>query len=220
MSGALQKLQLSRWDLSKQPAVSSAPRFSVLLNPAQYSRSEVISYTTNSDNVRVDKAAREVLTLPDLVFDGTGAVPQGGAAVRSVDDQLGELRAVVAEPLTGAQVGRPVVELLWGSLYFVGRLTALEVRYTLFKPSGEPLRARVTLKFVEYEDDYAHGKPAPQATGPGATQIVEVKAGSTLPLISFDVYQDPTRDQALARANDLDSLRQPQPGSQLAAAPA
>ncbi len=39
------------------------------------------------------------------------------------------------------------VRVLWGNLIFFGRLESMSVEYTLFKPGGEPLRAKIKLSF-------------------------------------------------------------------------
>jgi len=216
MADGKQPLTLARWNVATGQAESTPDKFSVLLNPAEYSRNEAFVFDATSRR-RLSEKTPQTLTLNDLVFDGTGAVsPPNGAVPQSVDAQLDALRAVVAEKVIGKTVRMPIVELLWGSLYFVGRLTSLDVKYTLFKPSGEPLRARVSLKFMEYERDYSEHKTRAMARAAAATRIREAVAGSTLPLMCFDAYQDPRLDQVVARENGLTSIRNLVPGTALA----
>ena len=215
MAGVKQQLTLARWNVTTGQAEASPDKFTVLLNPAEYTRNKKLCYVPGENHL--DRVAPEVLTLSDLVFDGTGVVaPPNGAVPQSVDAQLLALQAVVSDPMTGKAVGMPVVELLWGSLYFVGRLAALDVRYTLFKPSGEPLRARVTLKFNEYEVDYGKHKTRALAANANSTRVIEARAGSTLPLMCFDAGQDMTKYQEVARANGLTSCRNVAPGTMVA----
>ena len=51
----------------------------------------------------------------------------------------------------GPSVGR----LLWGNLILFARLKSMSIEYTLFEPSGDPLRANVKLAFVGFMSDCA-----------------------------------------------------------------
>jgi len=60
------------------------------------------------------------------------------------------------------------VRVLWGTLIFYGRMSSMSVQHTLFKPSGDPLRAKVDLTFVEFisakEADLLANRSSPDLT--------------------------------------------------------
>jgi hypothetical protein len=215
MSGAKQRLSIKRWDVASKQVKGGV--FTVMLNPAGYQRDVASSYS-EGERKRLDSVMPEGLKLDDLVFDGTGIINPDKGTPMDVDTQLAKLKAVLYGAPAGDTVKRPVVQLSWGSLYFLGRIEHMKVKYTLFKPNGQPLRARVSLKFVEFDEEYER-KRADAVDEAIMTRQIEVKAGDTLPLLCFNAYQDPGRAQAVARANGLTSFRNVPPGQQLAFGP-
>lgn len=204
------KARLKIEQLDKSGNVTGTP-FEASINPATYALSTEFCFT--EDNKLLNDLP-EKLELPALVLDGTGVVPSDGAP-KTVPQQLDALRAVVtatAPDETGYKT-RPVVRVSWGTLQFVGRVKKMDVTYTLFAPNGVPLRATVKLGFI--------GPDTPRAASAGTvpqaatmTRQIQVSA-STLAQLCFTEYADPGRDQAVARANALTSIRNLPPGQKL-----
>lgn len=211
--GAKQKLTITRWSV-QHGAVRGTP-FTAMINPAGYDRTQTFAYSKGTKQ-RVIDVMSESLKLNEMVFDGTGVVgsPTGGEQ-QDVTTQLEKLRNVAYVVVDDDKVVRPIVELLWGSLYFLGRLQSMDVKYTLFKPNGQPLRARVVLTFCEYEENYDTYKPKTSNSNAGFTKQIQVIAGASLPLMCFDVYKDPNLYQEVARINGLTSCRKPPEGTDL-----
>jgi nucleoid-associated protein YgaU len=93
-------------------------------------------------------------------------------------------------------------------------MEALKVNYTLFKPSGEPLRAKMDLTFTAYKSTEEVFREA-SLESPDLTHLVEVKAGDTLPMLCYQIYKDSSYYLAVARLNQLNNFRQLQPGQLL-----
>ncbi|MBV8659984.1 MAG: peptidoglycan-binding protein [Burkholderiales bacterium] len=151
----------------------------------------------------------------DATFDGTGVVPRPSDATmpRDVEGQLDALLKVVYT-YNGTRHQPNIVQILWGSLLFVGRLTSLSTAYTLFKPSGAPLRAKVGFKFDAYKSTQ-ESRLLANPSSPDLSHIVEVRAGDTLPLLCHRIYGDSRYYQEVARINGLLQFRALQPGLQL-----
>lgn len=205
--GSKQRLTITRWDETSQSADTSQS-FVATLNPAGYSLTDSIKYTQPLplQPKKLDTVLSQSLSLEELVIDGTGVVsPPPGGVAQDVNTQLDNLRKTVFTPLTSDSVDYPVVQLVWGSLYFIGRLTSMSVKYTLFKPTGEPLRARVSLAFIEHEDNKS------QTGGFSSTssfvQQIQPTMGASLPLICFTAYTDPALALGVALSNGLTSFR-------------
>ena len=120
-------------------------RFEVLINPAEFKHTAGITYA--KDKTLGDAVATAKFSAMDdekvsfsLVLDGTGVLPCSGRSPKSVKAQLAELHNVTYN-YVGTLHEPPHVRLLWGSLIFFGRLESMSTQFTLFKPSGEPLRA-------------------------------------------------------------------------------
>jgi nucleoid-associated protein YgaU len=101
-----------------------------------------------------------------------------------------------------------------GQSDFLRRAEGMKFDYTLFKPNGEPLRAKITLNFVEYISPGEMGKRK-QPSSPDLTHLITVKAGDTLPLLCDRIYRDSGYYMEVARINGLSSFRNLTPGTTL-----
>lgn len=204
MPGAKEPFSIYRCD-EKGVKIMPEQRFQAMLNPGSYTHTRTPGLSDiKTKKPRAQQPQLQTLSLEDLVFDGTGVVEM--ATPLSVDAQIRNLAEIVdlAEPVND-KLKRPVVLLAWGSLHFIGRLVSMAVKYTLFRPDGLPLRARVTLQFAEYQPGEAVA--APQVGDYVLVRQVRVKQAATLPLICFEAYQDSALTAVVALANDLTSFR-------------
>ncbi|MDY0961161.1 MULTISPECIES: hypothetical protein [Massilia] len=196
-----QWFKISSWDVDNNKAGSVTP-FQAMINPTGYAIERTVSMSKRG---KCDGRVGEALTLEDLVLDGTGVVPGPTGSAQSVEAQLDDLMAVVQIAPSGEKMVYPVVELVWGSLYYLGRVTSLTTKYTLFAPDGIPLRARVSMKIEEYiPDTDAVADSADAAT---MTKQLQVDAGMRLPELCFAAYGDAGMAAAVARFNGLTSMR-------------
>jgi len=214
-NGTKTKLKISRCNVDDGMAVvdGSKPVFEVMINPSSYKTSSAIQYTEDSaigpvNEKKYVKSKANKISFKELVLDGTGVI--GGTGTPSVRDQIKRLRDL-AYTFDGEKHEAPVVEVLWGPLKFNARLESLDIDFTLFKPSGEPLRAKLNLGFVVFVSN----EEAIRFSGfesPDLTHLVEVKAGDTLPMLCYKIYKDSAYYLAVARLNQLSNFRQLHPG--------
>ncbi|CAJ0819058.1 MULTISPECIES: peptidoglycan-binding protein [Ralstonia] len=145
------------------------------------------------------------------IFDGTGVIPRPtGVPQQEVEEQLASLAKVIYE-YKGVSHQPSIVQILWGQLIFTGRLTSFTTDYTLFRPSGIPLRATAALAF----DSYRSSKEAQleaDASSPDLSHVVTVRAGDTLPLLCEQIYGDGRYYAEVARFNGLRHFRALPPG--------
>lgn len=213
VSGIKTKLKISPCDVNDGIAtVNGDPAFEALINPSGYSHSSSILYAENQalgpgSEKKYSKSKPDKIEFKELVLDGTGVV---SGTTTSVRDQVTLLRKV-AYDYNGSEHEPPVVEVSWGPLLFKARMEALKVDYTLFKPSGEPLRAKINLTFVAYKSTEEVFRSA-SLESPDLTHLVEVKAGDTLPMLCYQIYKDSSYYLAVARLNQLSNFRRLEPG--------
>jgi hypothetical protein len=198
---AKQPFKISSWDVDTDKVGSGTP-FQAMINPTGYAIARTVRMTAQGKS---DGRVGEALTLEDLVLDGTGVVPAPTGVPVDVEQQLADLLAVVQIAPSGEKMVYPVVELVWGSLYYLGRVTSLTTKYTLFAPDGTPLRARVSMKIEEYVPASAVASDKPAAAT--MTKQLQVGAGTRLPELCFAAYSDPGMAAAVARYNGLTSIR-------------
>lgn len=202
--------KISAWDVAARQVGAGTP-FQAMINPAGYAIAREARLTKDGKS---DGRVEETLTLDDLVLDGTGVVVPATGVPQSVEKQLADLLAIVQIQRNGQKVVYPVVQLVWGALYYVGRVKNISTRFTLFAPDGTPLRARVSLKIEEYR--WANeAKPARAAQAAMSRQLT-VDAGMRLPELCFAVYSDAGMAAAVARLNNLTSMRNVPAGATLA----
>jgi hypothetical protein len=220
MAGQKTLLKISGCSVSTTGTVSvdaSRPTFQALINPSNYDMEFSVKYAKNQAMGQAGNEAKfhasepEKLSLKSLVLDGTGAVPGTTMAVKA---QVEALRNTIYT-YVGTKHEAPIVQVVWGSLIFYGRVQKLSLDYTLFAPNGEPLRAKIaSLDFIEFTTAAELVKEESKSS-PDLTHLVQVKAGDTLPLLCERIYRDPGYYLEVARINGLTAFRQLQPGMSL-----
>lgn len=97
---------------------------------------------------------------------------------------------------------------------FIGVVTNISQRFTLFKSDGTPMRAEMDVTFKEYKTlDQQIRELKLQSSD--HTKSRKVKRGETLSSIAAEVYGDPGSWRELAKANSNVDPRAPGPGTEL-----
>jgi hypothetical protein len=222
-SGKL-RLQLTRCLVSDGSVTPAGPSLEAMINPASIQRSHSISYSGTSRNdapfgrtsveSKFDGINAEHLMF-ELIFDGTGVVP---GPVVSVMKKVQQLKTLIYD-YDGNTHEPNVVRVTWGKLEsFEGRMESMDIDYTVFKPSGDPLRAKIKINMVSFLTHLESSLRAKRSS-PDMTHEVLVRDGDTLPLLCHRIYGDSQHYQTVARANGLNSFRRLTPGSVLRFAP-
>ncbi len=220
-TGLKKKLSISPCTIESDGSLTvESDKFDVMINPASYSHEHSVSYSKNKvpgqlgSDSKFDAINPEKISF-DIVIDGTGVVnlPIPGIGSPDVKAQVKQLSDIIYT-YDGSDHQPDPVRLLWGSLIFFGRLESMSIEYTLFKPSGEPLRAKLKLSFVSFITKEEEALRANRSS-PDLSHIVEVKAGDTLPLLCYKIYKDSSYYLEVARANNLTNFRHLTPGLKL-----
>lgn len=165
----------------------------------------------------------ETLNL-ELFFDSTQN-GTGGKAV-AVTPQVEAFHKMVT--IRGKMHTPPLVRVLWGDDFpgtsmgeteqagktFTAVVTSVSRTFTLFSPDGKPLRATVSLALKHYAT-IAEQLKSINFQSSDHTRIHTVTEGESLPLIAHDAYEDARKWRVIADANDLDNVRQLEPGNTL-----
>lgn len=187
------------------------------INPDSYTQNNANNYS--SFNIKGDSeqtyffnnTAGSSLKLDKLMVDGTGIMPLG--IFKNVDEYLDELAKLVYK-YDGSIHMPPYVKITWGNLSFKGVCSAYNVKYTLFKPDGTCLRAEVSLEFKASVDPQTKVKRAGN-NSPDLTHARTVKAGDTLPLMTYRIYGTSAYYMEVARVNKLSHINAIKPGDQI-----
>ena len=96
----------------------------------------------------------------------------------------------------------PIVRLVWDTQLFRGVLESLGVTYTLFRPDGVPLRAKLAVSLKEYRPADVQKRQNPTSS-PDFEKSYVAQRGDTLSGIAYKAYRDPARWREIADANGI-----------------
>jgi nucleoid-associated protein YgaU len=186
-----------------------------MFNPFEYSVSKTNSFTEKSKNqgdvpqAEFSKAGSQTLKL-NLVFDTYEASTDVSLITREL------WKFMMTKGKTGAKqdakVSPPQVAFEWGFFRFVSFITNMTQRFTLFKPNGMPVRAKVDVTFTQYVDVEDYKKQNPTSGGGPIERVRRVSAGDRLDLIADEIYGDSTKWRLIADYNRIHNPLNIKPG--------
>jgi LysM repeat protein len=188
--------------------------FTVLFNPTTYSQKYEVVYharqgagDTGSPQV-FGRIKPQEYTL-ELLFDGTGTAIER----KDVKQELDRFLTVAGRH--DSEIHRPLyLRLSWGPLVSRCVLKSADITYSLFKPDGSPLRARVRAVFSENVEDTLRVAEE-RRNSPDLTHVHTVTAGEHLTQLADRYYGDAARYVQVAAFNRLTNFRRLEPGQQL-----
>jgi hypothetical protein len=197
----------------------------VQFNPEKYSLTKGVQIAEigipglDSPVLQFVRGQNEKVTL-ELFFDTTDfGIVDSPVDVRGQTVQIYDLLKIDSE--THAP---PRCMLSWGDggqLFSFGSslnprciVESVNEEFSLFSPSGVPVRAKLTVTFREYKTIEEQLAENPKHS-PDRTKVTTVQRGQTLGYIAWKVYGDPTQWRPIADANNLENPRLLPPGTQL-----
>lgn len=177
-------------------------RFQVQFNPTEYTLekaaqiAEIAIPGLDSPILQFIRGQSEKLTL-DLFFDTTDS-GMGDDAVSVTTRTTAFYQSVKMQSNTHAP---PRVHFIWGDdLSFSAVVENVRQQFTLFSPSGTPLRATLSVTFREYKTLEEQINEI-NAQSSDHTKRRTVRRGDTLSRIASDEYNDPAKWREIAAAN-------------------
>ena len=225
MLGPLEKMKILAFKDAdrKQPALP--PAFPVLVNPESYGMEHAIEYEVD-ETVRAEDGSESTNTLKykktppgtfscELVFDASGILDGIPRPDVVAETELFKKFLLAVESDTHDMRH---FTLIWGTMLFKGRVTALNYTFKLFTPDGRPIRAVAEVSFKGSFSD-ALGELINNLLSPDLTHRHVVVAGDRLDNLCQRVYGNLEHLQQIARYNQLDTYRSLRVGRELAFPP-
>lgn len=194
--------------------VPKGPEIEVLFNPTEYRLSksnqfaEVAIPGLGAPMLQFGHGNAQTLSM-QLFFDTYDPLASSKGASKNQDVRQHTRSVTDLMRINKSLHAPPICQFSWGSFNFIGVLQQADVRYTLFLPSGVPVRATVDVTFKQFYD----GK---QETGmlQSANYVKEhvVRAGDTLSSIAAELYHDAAKWRPIAEANNIDNPLALEPG--------
>jgi hypothetical protein len=202
--------------------LDTGERISVLFNPKEYSITKSNywqSYRTSGANLPTmtfgngEPASMSVQLFFDTYEDKMD--------VRRHTNKIAKLMEVnIREEGEGTKLRPPKVKFHWGlSWTFKAVITQMTQNFTLFLPTGTPVRATIDVTFQQIEDEHSFPGQNPTSGGAGGRRTHLVEAGETLDLISFRELGDARLWRRIADVNGLSDPLHLVPGSILTIQP-
>jgi LysM repeat protein len=107
---------------------------------------------------------------------------------------------------------------VWGAYVFPCLIERASKKFTMFLPTGIPVRATLSVTLREYVDPHLLTKGTPLSS-PDRTKNRVIKQGDSLWLLAAQEYGDPTQWRAIADANHLANPRILEPGTEIVIPP-
>ncbi|NEQ54963.1 MAG: LysM peptidoglycan-binding domain-containing protein [Leptolyngbya sp. SIO3F4] len=215
---SLTKVQLTAYEDKALTKAFGEP-FNLPINPEQLSQSFKVEYEKGQAQGSQQTDPKFKFTPPqelklDFTLDGTGVVrvnEQPGTFHQDVTTQVQTLLNLTY--VMNSSTHKPnYLRITWGNFPFNNRnvfdclLSDLQINYTLFDADGKPLRAKVSATFCSYvEQDFRIREEGKES--PDVTHRRKVTASDTLPLMTYDIYGDPSYYLAVAKVNGLVNFR-------------
>lgn len=193
---------------------STSKEFELQINPSALKFNKSIKYTASdvqvaTQTVKYDAHAATTLSF-DFVLDATGVAYQIKDSIDQTIKQL-EDTAYVLDSSTHAPSSLTVS---WGATVFKCYLTSLSYDYTLFSPSGEPLRVKVSVSFTDSTSLEEAARKANKQS-PDMTHAVTLKAGESIAWWCYKIYGDASYCTDVAKFNRLQGFRNVPHGTQI-----
>jgi hypothetical protein len=230
MSGELTKVKITAYKSAgfEENKKIFSGEFTVLVNPEGYNRTYKIKFKeqqasgTKAQQMKFDKVEPEDIEL-EFLFDKTGALPgtfkaKDDAGIQQESSEgvwpdIEKFKKVVYD-YKGDIHQPPYLIIQWGELIFKCVLREMTINFKLFRPDGTPLRAVAKAKFTQTVENELRVRQENKKS-PDITHVIIVKAGNTLPMLCYQVYEDPAYYIQVAKANNLFNFRRLEPGTKI-----
>jgi nucleoid-associated protein YgaU len=200
---ALEKLKMKNEDTGEA--------FAVLFNPSEYSIDSAAKWKEQEKKgqppeLQYTGSERKKLAM-ELFFD----TYEQQTDVREHTVKVGNLLVFNKE-----KHRTPKVTLSWGreapggpfaDFPFTGVLESFKQQFTLFMSDGTPVRAKVSVSFLQFSLTEQELKKN-EAHSADKTKTYLTKQGDTVSGIAGLFYKDPTQWRHIAEANDIDNPRE------------
>ncbi|WP_025146705.1 hypothetical protein [Pedobacter jeongneungensis] len=206
--GSLEPMKITGYTDEQFTKRFPGPPYLMMLNPESIKWQRSIEYNqqqapdSSSPSQRYKSTPSDKLNF-DVVIDCTGIVDP-----KRVDmaKEISTLENIIFT--YNGTIHRPnFVKVQWGKdLVFNGVLNSFDISYTLFRPDGSPLRAKISLGFGQYIAPQTV-KIQDQDESPDISHLVTVIEGETLPELCEKVWNNEKYYIQVARYNGLNKFR-------------
>lgn len=223
--GNFQKVTIRAYS-NKKLTAATGDEFTLPVNPETYSENYKVEYDAKQGQGNQGTNPRFKSSAPlerklEFIIDGTKTIEgyrypvgPGNQEIVDVRNQIEQLLNTVYK--MNGEIHKPnYLKIVWDEEFtFDCILTNLDINYVLFKPNGNPLRAKVSTTFLSYKEAERRAREEDKRS-PDLTSIRRVNIADSLPLTTYELYGDARLYLQVAFANELTSIRNIDPQREL-----
>jgi len=187
---------------------NSGTRVGVQFNPEEYTLNRDVNYAQaaipglSAPLLQFAHGNMQTLDL-ELLIDSHEAHTAGGGNAAGGDVRQLVRRVTDLMNIDPATHAPPVLLFTWGSLSFTCVLAKANQKFTMFRPDGVPVRAKVSVTFNEFRNGDLEAKEVKRETADYSKMHVVVQ-GETLSGIAAQVYANAATWRPIAILNGID----------------
>ncbi|HLX03315.1 MAG TPA: peptidoglycan-binding protein LysM [Trinickia sp.] len=180
-------------EMAKIVVQKTGEEIPVMYNPTELSLNKTVVLQGQGSNIQFQRVEDDDLTV-SLFFD----TYEQQSDVRTKTSKI----AALTQPSVGTGERRdpPVVVFTWAGPLFVGMISKLDQKFTMFLSSGVPVRAELSVTFKSVltveEDQHSQGKF-------NCRQLWQVRENDRLYLIAQQTLGDPDQWRLIAENNGI-----------------
>ena len=180
-------------EMAKIVVQKTGEEIPVMYNPTELSLNKTVVLQGQGSNIQFQRVEDDDLTV-SLFFD----TYEQQSDVRTKTSKI----AALTQPSVGSGERRepPVVVFTWAGPLFVGMISKLDQKFTMFLSSGVPVRAELSVTFKSVltveEDQHSQGKF-------NCRQLWQVRENDRLYLIAQQTLGDPDQWRLIAEHNGI-----------------
>jgi nucleoid-associated protein YgaU len=192
-----------------------------MFNPKEYTVAKSNTWTSapnsGKDTPQVAFGGGGTMTLSMTLFFDTYKT---GGDVRDDTNKICRMMKIDDKDKVSDKGQPPFVEFQWGDFWeFTAVITSISQSFTLFRSNGVPVRATITVSFMQAKEDGKYpGQNPTTVVEPGYKRRV-VKDGDSVDWIAFEEYGDASLWRFIAETNNIDDPKKLRPGQVIAIAP-
>lgn len=200
--------------------------FVTMFNPDKYDEKYEIEYKKDQPHGTEGNASKFNKTKPpdyqfEFLIDGTGTSETKANIDAKNKDVMEEIKKFleVVYKYKGNKHRPSHCKITWGEwLVLRCNFKSCSISYTLFEPSGKPLRARIKATFSHVKSDKRRVREQDDKSA-DMTHIRQVKEGDHLALMCYRIYGDIRYYPLLARSNNLKQFQELKPRTEISFPP-
>ncbi len=175
----------------------------VLFNPEEYNISRSVNYA-KLDVPGTDSPIMQFINGGETSLSMTLFFDTQNDYIRKTSDDVRDYMQPIMNALwiDGKLHAPPEAAFSWGGCFFKGIITDAKQSFTMFLPSGIPVRARLEITFKSSEDALGARKKSPFES-PDRTKARRVAKGAQLWRLADAEYGDPKYWRVIADLNKL-----------------